>query len=41
MMDENSIMYQSIKKGMIDKRGEAYDYQNEIIGLQNNYKIKI
>lgn len=36
-MDENSIMYNKIKTGMLDKRGEDYDYKSEIESIRQKY----
>ena len=35
--DENSVMYKKIKEGMIQKRGEEYDYVSEISNIRVNY----
>ena len=39
--DENSIMYKKIKEGMIQKRGEEYDYASEINIIRANYDERI
>lgn len=40
-MNEESIMYQSIKNGMLAKRGPDYDYVKDIEIIRTNYKAKI
>lgn len=40
-MDDNSLMYQKIKEGMLGKRGQDYDYKTQIEQIRTKYKEKI
>lgn len=40
-MDENSIMYNKIKAGMLEKRGQEYDYKSEIELIRQKYIEKL